>query len=143
MNLKETNHKEAAASLIEGARLAREKAYVPYSEFKVGAAVLSADGRVFTACNVENSSYGLSICAERAAVFKAVSEGARELLGVAIIADSPDPVTPCGACRQVLSEFGLRMEVTMANLEGLVSRARLDELLPGGFNARQLGRKDD
>lgn len=115
-------------ALIGQAWEVRERAHAPYSKFKVGAALLAADGRVFTGCNVENLSYGLTICAERVAVGAAVAAGATEFLGVAVVADTGEPISPCGACRQVLSEFGVP-EVTLANREGSV-HFRLEELLP-------------
>ncbi len=119
--------------LIEAAKRARSNAYAPYSNFAVGAAILTEDGKVFTGCNIENASYGLSICAERVALFKAVSEGHRRFKAIAIVADTPTPVKPCGACRQVLSEFG-DMDVIMANLKGEYSIKKLSELLPEAFS---------
>jgi len=100
--------------LIDQAWEARERAYAPYSDFKVGAALLSEDGRVFTGCNVENLSYGLTICAERVAIGSAVAAGATKFVGVAVVADTAVPISPCGACRQVMSEFGVP-EVALAN----------------------------
>ena len=117
-------------SLLVQARAVREKAYAPYSKFAVGAALRSKSGRVFCGCNVENLSFGLTCCAERNAVFAAVAEGEREFDAIAIIADAKDPVTPCGACRQVLAEFGLDVEVCSSNLEGATFTATLRELLP-------------
>lgn len=116
--------------LMEEARCIRERAYAPYSHFAVGAALLGKSGRVFTGCNVENISFGLTICAERNAVFAAVAAGEREFEMIAIIADSKTPVTPCGACRQVLAEFSADLEITCANLEGATFRSTLRELLP-------------
>ena len=118
--------------LVEMAKRARENAYAPYSNFRVGAVILTESGEIYTGCNIENSSYGLSICAERVALFKAVSEGHRRFKAVAVVADTEEPVRPCGACRQVLWEFG-DMEVIMANLKGDVEVARLSELLPEAF----------
>lgn len=126
------------AELISEARSAREKAYSPYSGFLVGAALLAADGRIFLGCNIENASYGMSMCAERVAIYKAVSEGVREFARLAVVADSPEPVTPCGACRQVMAEFSPDMEVIMANVAGDARCCRLDELLPAGFTAAQM-----
>jgi len=103
-------------ALIAKAMEAREKAHAPYSNFAVGAALLAKSGRVYTGCNVENASYGLSICAERAAVFKAVSEGEREFEAIAVVTEKG--VTPCGACRQVLIEFGEDIQVIVANGAG-------------------------
>jgi cytidine deaminase len=116
--------------LIEQAQAAREKAYAPYSKFAVGAALLTSTGRVFTGCNVENLSFGLTICAERNAVFAAVAAGERQFRKIAIVSDSKTPVSPCGACRQVLAEFGMELEVCSANLQGQRFQAGLDELLP-------------
>jgi len=118
--------------LIEKAKKARENAYAPYSNFKVGAAILTEDGDVYTGVNVENASFGLTICAERVALFKAVSDGKRSFKAVAVVADTEEPIPPCGACRQVLSEFG-DMEVIMANLKGSVKITRLKDLLPDSF----------
>ena len=116
--------------LIAEARRAREHAYAPYSHFAVGAALRTKGGRVFTGCNVENLSYGLTICAERAAVCAAVAAGEREFEALAVVADSKDPVTPCGACRQVLAEFSTTLPVCSANLEGAVYESSIAELLP-------------
>jgi len=121
-----------AKELIERAKKARENAYAPYSKFKVGAAILTEDGEVYTGVNVENASFGLTVCAERVALFKAVSDGKRSFKAIAVVADTEEPVPPCGACRQVLSEFG-DMEVIMANLKGDVKIARLRDLLPDSF----------
>ncbi len=116
--------------LVTAARTAREQAYAPYSRFAVGAALRTKSGRVFCGCNVENISFGLTICAERNAVFAAVAAGEREFDAIAVVADSKQPVTPCGACRQVLAEFGLDLEVCSANLEGETFTSTLRELLP-------------
>lgn len=123
--------------LIKAAQLARNKAYVPYSNFKVGAAVLSKNNRIYTGCNIENASYGLCNCAERTAIFKAVSEGESELVTIAVIADTENPVAPCGACRQVMAEFGIQ-SIVMCNLRGAQYRATLEELLPYSFSKKQL-----
>ncbi len=125
--------------LLEMAKKARENAYAPYSNFKVGAAIITEDGKVFTGANVENASYGLSICAERVALFKAVSEGYRKFKAIAIVADTDGPVSPCGACRQVLSEFG-DMDVIMANVKGDMKVMKLSELLPESFTSEDLRR---
>jgi len=122
-------------TLVELARQVRERAHAPFSGFKVGAAVECSDGRVFTGCNVENSSYGLSLCAERVAVFKAISEGYRDFTSIAVIADAYAPIRPCGACRQVLSDlFGGEAEVIMANLQGAIETKKVRELLPIPFD---------
>lgn len=116
--------------LIAAARAVRERAYAPYSRFLVGAALRTKSGRIFSGCNVENLSFGLTICAERSAVFAAVAAGEREFDAIAIVADSKEPVTPCGACRQVLAEFGLDLAVCSANLEGQTFESTIRELLP-------------
>jgi cytidine deaminase len=118
------------SSLIQNARQAREAAYAPYSGFSVGAALLGASGRVFLGCNVENISFGLTICAERAAVCAAIAAGEKDFSAIAVIADAPVPVTPCGACRQVLAEFSPSLPVCSANLEGETYLRSLTELLP-------------
>ncbi len=124
--------------LIRRAVEARERAYAPYSKFAVGAALLAADGRIFTGCNVENASYGLTMCAERVALFKAISEGAREFTAIAIVCGA-SPCSPCGACRQVLFEFAPDLLVIMADADGKrTKRARLRELFPEGFGPHAL-----
>jgi cytidine deaminase len=124
-----------AEELIALAREARERAFAPYSKFKVGAAVECRDGRRFTGCNVENSSYGLSLCAERVAIFKAISEGAGGFLRIAVIADAHSPVRPCGACRQVISDLFIKdAEIIMANLLGATEIRTVGELLPTPFD---------
>ena len=105
-------------NLIQMAKNAREYSYSPYSDFPVGAALLCEDGTIYTGTNIENASYGLSNCAERTAVFKAVSEGKGEFKAIAVVADTERPVPPCGACRQVIQEFGEDVEVIIANLKG-------------------------
>jgi len=119
--------------LISAAKEVRENAYARFSNFKVGAAILSADGRVFTGCNVENSSYGLTICAERAALFKAVSEGATDIVALALVTDSTPPARPCGACRQVLFEFNPDLEIVLANMNGKIDKFKLSDIFPEGF----------
>ncbi len=122
--------------LIEEARKAKEKAYAEYSKFKVGAALLTKSGKIFTGVNVENASYGLTVCAERVAVFKAVSEGEREFLAIAVVSDSQEITPPCGACRQVLFEFSEDMDVIMANKDGKYEIMKLKDLMPKGFKLR-------
>jgi cytidine deaminase len=117
-------------NLVRRAWAAREHAYAPYSKFKVGAALWDETGEVFVGCNVENLSYGLTICAERAAVSAAVAAGARKFRTIAIVSDSHEPVSPCGACRQVLAEFSLEIRVICENLGGQRFEASLAELLP-------------
>lgn len=123
--------------LIGQAKEARKLAYAPYSRYKVGAALEAGDGRIFTGCNVENASYGLTNCAERTAIFKAISEGARRFLRIAIVTSSDKPAEPCGACRQVLAEFAPDIEVIVANGKGVTKRYRLPELLPQAFRFRK------
>ena len=114
--------------LMTAAWLTREQAYAPYSGFAVGAAVIAADGRVFTGCNVENVSYGLTNCAERVAIGAAIAAGAREFLALAVVADTQQPISPCGACRQVMAEFKVPRVILANRSEHL--EFRLEELLP-------------
>lgn len=116
--------------LISAAREVRENAYAPYSHFQVGAALRTASGRIFRGCNVENLSFGLTICAERAAVLAAVAAGETRFEAIAVVADSVQPVTPCGACRQVLAEFSLDLRVCSVNLQGKRYESTIAELLP-------------
>jgi cytidine deaminase len=129
---------EVLQALETGARSASERAYSPYSRFAVGAAVLTASGRIFTGCNVENASYGLTNCAERTAVFKAVSEGERVIKAVAVFTPTEVATPPCGACRQVLYEFGPCCLVISLGLGHQRSLSRLDRLLPGAFGPHNL-----
>ncbi|MFZ4628064.1 MAG: cytidine deaminase [Blastocatellia bacterium] len=125
--------------LIEFARAVRERAYAPYSGFAVGAVVETAEGRCYTGCNVENASYGLTICAERAALAKAVSEGADRLTRIVVIADTERPIAPCGACRQVMLELmGPEGQVIMANLRGDRLERKIGDLLPEAFAPHDL-----
>jgi cytidine deaminase len=126
-------------ALVAEALAARERAYAPYSKFAVGAAVLAEDGRVYRGCNVENASYPLGVCAERNAIAAMVAGGARRALVVAVIADQPEPVTPCGGCRQVLREFGREARVVLANVRGARVTTTLEALLPRGFGPEHLG----
>lgn len=119
--------------MLAAAKAYRERAYAPYSGFRVGAAVLGASGRIYGGCNVENASYPASRCAEQTAAQKAVSEGERELLAVAVVGDSESVCLPCGVCRQLLGEFGPDMWVIMANLRGAVEVVTLPELFPRPF----------
>ncbi|HEX2036002.1 MAG TPA: cytidine deaminase [Chloroflexota bacterium] len=125
-------------SLVAAATAARERAYAPYSRFRVGAAV-RAGGQIYAGCNVENASYGLSICAERAAVFAAVAAGQTHIEAVAVVTDTPEPTMPCGACRQVLREFGPRLEVIAATVGGATILTNLSDLLPASFGKESLG----
>ena len=115
-------------------------AYAPYSNFAVGSAVLASDGRSFSGCNVENSSFGLTICAERSAIFQAIAAGGRPLVAVVIFAGEVDPVPPCGACRQVISEFGPDAEVYSFSKSGRSLHWKLRDLLPGAFGPGSLPR---
>jgi cytidine deaminase len=122
--------------LIGKAKRARLKAYAPYSNFKVGAALLTKQGKVYTGANVENASDGLTVCAERAAVLKAVNQGDKDFVKIAVVTDKNPPITPCGACRQVLSEFTRDLKIICANLRGDVKKYTLKELLPEAFRRR-------
>lgn len=125
--------------LIVEANKAREFAYVPYSKFKVGAALLSKDGQVFHGCNIENAAYGMTNCAERTALFKAYSEGITEFDSLVVVADTDRPVPPCGACRQVISELcDDEMEVVLTNLKGDIQKVLVKDLLPGAFSPKDL-----
>jgi len=124
--------------LLLAALAARENAYAPFSKFRVGAAIEDAGGRIHTGCNVENATYGLTLCAERVALFKAISEGARQFRRVAVAADTDILTPPCGACRQVLWEFCGDVEIALANLRGKVETCRLKDLFPRPFDASYL-----
>ena len=119
--------------LKDAAWKAREQAYAPYSGFKVGAAVETASGHIYGGCNIENVSYGLCNCAERTAMFQAVANGERVLKRIVVCADTPEPVAPCGACRQVMQELGPQMEVLLVNREGKQILTTVTELLPYSF----------
>ncbi|ANC77911.1 cytidine deaminase [Fictibacillus phosphorivorans] len=125
--------------LMEQAKLAREKAYVPYSKFQVGAALLTADGKVYNGANIENAAYSLTCCAERTALFKAYTEGDTKFSAIAVVADTKRPVPPCGACRQVISELcPPEMPVYLTNLKGDVQEILVKDLLPGAFSPEDL-----
>jgi cytidine deaminase len=126
------------AALLDAARQARRFAHAPFSHFQVGAALEAMDGRIFTGCNVENASYGLTVCAERVALFKAVSEGVRGFRRIVVATDTATPTPPCGACRQLLWEFAGDLEVILANLDAEKACYRLSELLPHPFDVRNL-----
>lgn len=120
--------------LIREAKIAREKAYAPYSNFKVGAALYTKSEKIYHGCNVENVSYSLTCCAERVAIFKAISEGEKEFLALAVIANTDQPVSPCGACRQVMTEFFTDdVEIYLANLSGKVKKTTINDLMPNEF----------
>ena len=116
--------------LIAKARDASERAYAPYSQFQVGAALLTKSGEVFVGCNVENISYGLTNCAERSAIFSAVSAGIRDFIKIVIFSNSKVPISPCGACRQVMAEFAPNLEIISVNAAGERFQSTLDQLLP-------------
>jgi len=124
--------------LIALAAKAKENAYVPYSKFRVGAALLCEDGQVFTGCNIENASYGLTNCGERTAIFKGVSEGKKNFKALAISTDTEEITSPCGSCRQVILEFGKDIDVIMANVHGEYKVAKAGELLPLAFSPDKL-----
>lgn len=126
------------SALIEAASQVRARARAPYSHFKVGAAIEAEDGRVFTGCNIENASYGLTVCAERVAIFKALSEGAKEFKKLAVVADTEPLTTPCGACRQIIWEFCGDIPIILANLRGQSASHRMNHLLPHAFDDRFL-----
>ncbi len=126
--------------LVDAARQARDRAVAPFSGFKVGAALETVEGLVVTGCNVENATYGLTICAERVAVFKAVSEGHRRFARIAVVADTAEPTPPCGPCRQILWEFCGDIEIVLANLGRVTGRFRVKDLLPLPFDRRLLDR---
>jgi cytidine deaminase len=121
--------------LISAARESRGRAHAPFSKFKVGAAIEDEQGRVFTGCNIENATYGLTICAERVAVFKAISEGAAKLKRIAVVADTDVLTPPCGACRQILWEFCGDAELLLANLSGKQESMLLGDIFPRAFDA--------
>ncbi|MDN3018570.1 cytidine deaminase [Paenibacillus sp. BSR1-1] len=128
--------------LIEEAKSAREKAYVPYSKFGVGAALLTTDGKVYKGCNIENAAYSMCNCAERTALFKALSEGDKDFQMLAVIADTERPCSPCGACRQVISELCPKeMKVVLTNLKGDIQEMTVEDLLPGAFSPEDLHAK--
>jgi cytidine deaminase len=124
--------------LISAASAAREHAHAPFSKFRVGAAVLAKSGRIFSGCNIENASYGLTLCAERVAIFKALSEGEREFEAIAVVTDTDVLTPPCGACRQIIWEFCGDVPVILANLHGKMERERSLNLLPRPFDSSHL-----
>jgi cytidine deaminase len=129
---------DASDALIAAALAARENAFAPYSKFRVGAAIEDSGGRIHTGCNVENSTYGLTVCAERVAVFKAISEGVRKFRRVAIAADTDSLTPPCGACRQILWEFCGDVEIVLVNPRGKTETHRLKDLFPKPFDVSYL-----
>lgn len=130
---------EQRVQLIEKAQQARQRAYAPYSNYRVGAALLTSSGDVFSGANVENAAYPTSMCAERVAIFKAVSEGQRQFQAIAVVTENGG--SPCGSCRQVLAEFGLETLVLIADAQGrVVQEMTVGELLPGAFRPADLGK---
>jgi cytidine deaminase len=130
-------------TLVEKAIEARSTAYVPYSKFQVGAAIITSNDQVYLGCNIENASYGLTNCAERTAIFKAVSEGDTEIKAIAVVADTEGPVSPCGACRQVIAEFATEeTKIYLANLNGDVKETTISEILPGYFTSKDMDKVD-
>lgn len=125
--------------LVESAREARDRSYAPYSGFRVGAALLARDGKIYSAANLESVSSGAAICGERAAIAKAVSKGEKEFEALAVVAECEEPVAPCGICRQNLIEFGDEIKVIMANTRGDAEIATVRELLPKGFTLNRTG----
>lgn len=128
-----------AQQLIAAAVRAKQKALAPYSKFHVGAAIVTADGKLFDGCNIESSSYGLTCCAERVAIFKALSEGARDFVSMAVAADTYEFTTPCGACRQVLWDYARDLHIILVNLAGATRELELKDLLPEAFDEQMLG----
>ncbi|AAS40902.1 MULTISPECIES: cytidine deaminase [Bacillus] len=124
---------------IEEANKMLEKAYIPYSKFPVGAALVTKEGKIYTGCNIENASYGLCNCAERTAIFKAVSEGERDFSYLVITGETDGPISPCGACRQVIAEFcEPKMPVLLTNVKGDEKEVTVEQLLPGAFSIQDL-----
>ncbi|GAB6249834.1 cytidine deaminase [Bacillus cereus] len=124
---------------IEEANKMLSKAYIPYSKFPVGAALVTKEGKIYTGCNIENASYGLCNCAERTAIFKAVSEGERDFSYLVITGETDGPISPCGACRQVIAEFcDPKMPVLLANVKGDEKEVTVEQLLPGAFSIEDL-----
>ena len=128
----------SSADLVAAARRVRRYARADYSGFRVGAALETADGTIVTGCNIENATYGLTVCAERVAMFKALSEGHRHFRRIAVVADTREPTPPCGPCRQILWEFAGDLEVVLANLRRVTGRMQLKDLLPLPFDGRLL-----
>jgi cytidine deaminase len=134
-----TSANATADKLVAAARRAREHAVADFSHFKVGAALETDTGEIITGCNIENASYGLTICAERVAIFKALSEGKRAFTRIVVVADTPSPTPPCGACRQIIWEFCGDIEVVLANLTEVTATLQMKDLLPLPFDKSLLG----
>ena len=124
--------------LIKLAKEVRENSFAPYSKFKVGSTVVTKTGKIYSGCNVESASYGLTVCAERVAIWKAISEGERELAEIVVVADTEKLTPPCGVCRQIIWEFCGDVSVTLANLQGKVETISMKELLPRAFDTKFL-----
>lgn len=124
--------------LVEAAKAARENSYAPFSDFHVGAALETEDGEIVSGCNVESASYGLTVCAERVAIWKAISEGKHQIKNIAVVADTEELTPPCGVCRQIIWEFGGNIPVTLANLNGKRETLEMKELLPRAFDTKFL-----
>ena len=131
--MEERNLSPSEEQLIQRAKEAKKQAYAPYSKFHVGAALTTEDGQIFSGCNVENASYGMTICAERTAIFTAVCHGSRRFDKIVIVSDAEAPVMPCGACRTVLFEFSPDMEVVAVGSSGKIERMKLSKIYPKGF----------
>ena len=125
-------------SLIQAAADVRENAYAPFSDFRVGSALETDDGEVITGCNVESASYGLTVCAERVAIWKAISQGKRKIKHIAVVADTEELTPPCGVCRQIIWEFGGDIPVILANLKGKRETVQMKDLLPRAFGTKYL-----
>ena len=124
--------------LVNAAKQARQNSYAPYSKFQVGAAIETDDGQIYTGCNVESASYGLTVCAERVAIWKAISEGKHKIRNVAVVCDTKELTPPCGVCRQIIWEFGGNVPVTLANLNGGRETVEMKDLLPRAFDTKFL-----
>jgi cytidine deaminase len=124
--------------LVDAAKTARENSYAPYSDFRVGAAIEMEDGEIYSGCNVESASYGLTVCAERVAIWKAISEGKHKVKNIAVVADTKELTPPCGVCRQIIWEFGGNIPVTLANLNGGRETVEMKDLLPRAFDTKFL-----
>lgn len=130
--------KHSEKELIEAATRVRENSYAPFSDFRVGSALETEDGDIIAGCNVESASYGLTVCAERVAIWKAISEGKRKIKHIAVVADTEELTPPCGVCRQIIWEFGGDIPVILANLKGKTETVQMSELLPRAFDTKFL-----
>jgi cytidine deaminase len=135
--------KDQSQQLIDAATSVRERAFAPYSNFKVGSAVETAGGKIFTGCNIESATYGLTMCAERVAIWKAVSEGETSFTHIAVVVDTEELTPPCGSCRQIIWEFCGDIPVTMANLHGKIETVQMSELLSRAFDSHFLKQSDN